>query len=342
MFRETYEDMKTSSTFSSGVLDIDAEAVASLAQESIRKTVLHRLRRRGAVVGLSGGIDSSVTAAICVRALGKDRVFGVMMPETESSDDSLRLGRMLVERLGIASTVENIGPTLKALGCYERRDEAIRKVIPEYGDGWKSKIVLPNLMASSSYALYSVVAMSPSGEIKRVRLTSEAYLGIVAATNFKQRIRKTMEYYHADRLWYAVAGTPNRLEYAQGFFVKNGDGSADFKPIAHLYKTQVFQLGRHLGVPEEILRRPPTTDTYSLEQSQEEFYFSVPLETLDLCLYAKNHGVDPAEVVGATTLSVEQVRRVYGIIDSKLNSTQYLHLPPQLVEKVEEVRVDGH
>jgi len=333
--------MKTLFSFSSRVLDIKAEAVVSVAQESIRKTVLHRLRRRGAVVGLSGGIDSSVTAAICVRALGRDRVFAVMMPESESSDDSLRLGQMLAESLGIASIVENVGPTLKSLGCYERRDEAIRKVIPEYGKGWKSKIVLPNLLESSSYALYSVVAQAPNGEIKRARLTSDAYLGVVAATNFKQRVRKTMEYYHADRLWYAVAGTPNRLEYAQGFFVKNGDGSADFKPIAHLYKTQVFQLGRYLGIPEEILRRPPTTDTYSLEQSQEEFYFSVPLETLDLCLYAKNHGVDPAEVAGATTLSVEQVKRVYGIIDSKLNSTQYLHLPPQLVEKVEEVRLMG-
>jgi NAD+ synthase len=149
-----------------------------------------------------------------------------------------------------------------------------------------------------------------------------------------------MEYYHADRLWYAVAGTPNRLEYAQGFFVKNGDGSADFKPIAHLYKTQVFQLGRYLRVPEEILRRPPTTDTYSLEQSQEEFYFSVPLETMDLCLYAKNHGVDPAEVTGATGLTVEQVRRVYSMIDQKLSSTQYLHAPPQLIEKVDEVHLE--
>jgi len=175
-----------------------------------------------------------------------------------------------------------------------------------------------------------------------VRLSRDAYLGIVAATNFKQRTRKMLEYYHADRLWYAVAGTPNRLEYAQGFFVKNGDGSADFKPIAHLYKTQVYQLGRYLGVPKEILCRPPTTDTYSLEQSQEEFYFSVPLETMDLCLYAKNHGVDPAEVAAATKLSIEQVKRVNAIIDSKLSSTQYLHLPPQLVEKVEEVRVESH
>lgn len=316
------------------------EASALRIQESIRKTVSKRLRKRGAVVGLSGGIDSSVTAAICVRALGKDRVFGLMMPENESSSESLRLGRMLAESLGIASMVENIGPTLQALGCYERRDQAVRKVMPEYGEGWKSKIVLPNLIESSSYALYSVVAQSPTGEIRRVRLTPDAHLGIVAATNFKQRTRKMLEYYHADRLWYAVAGTPNRLEYAQGFFVKNGDGSADFKPIAHLYKTQVFELGRYLGVPEEILRRPPTTDTYSLEQSQEEFYFSVPLETLDLCLYAKNHGVDPAEVAPVVSLSTEQVKRVYGIIDSKLSSTHYLHLPPQLVEEVEEVHKD--
>jgi NAD+ synthase len=265
-----------------------------------------------------------------------------MMPENESSSDSLRLAWILAKSLGIAGTVENIGPTLQVLGCYERRDEAIRKVIPEYGENWRSKIVLPDLIDSTSYALYSVVAQSPTGETRRVRLSRDAYLGIVAATNFKQRTRKMLEYYHADRLWYAVAGTPNRLEYAQGFFVKNGDGSADFKPIAHLYKSQVYQLGRYLGVPKEILCRPPTTDTYSLEQSQEEFYFSVPLETLDLCLYAKNHRVDPAEVAAALRLSIEQVKRVYAIIDSKLNSTQYLHLPPQLVEKVEEVKVESH
>jgi len=332
--------MKTSSAFSSKVLEIDTEGVTQEIEQAIRKIVFHRFRRWGAVVGLSGGVDSSVTAALCVRALGKDRVVGLFMPEDESSEDSLRLGRQLTEALGITSIVEDIGPTLKALGCYRRRDDAIRRVIPEYGDGWKSKIVLPNLVDSAAYALYSVVAQSPTGETRRVRLTAESYLGIVAATNFKQRARKVVEYYHADRLWYAVAGTPNRLEYAQGFFVKNGDGSADFKPIAHLYKAQVFQLGRYLGVPEEILRRRPTTDTYSLEQSQEEFYFSLPLETMDLCLYAKNHGVGASEVASVTGLSVEQVQRVYAMINSKLRSTQYLHLPPQLIEKVDEVHAD--
>jgi len=325
------------SSFTSNVLDIDCSKVTVQLEARIREMVFHRLRRKGAVIGLSGGIDSSVTAAICARALGKDRVFGVMMPENDSSGDSLDLGRLLADVLAIRTAVENIGPTLEALECYQRRDDAIRRVIPEYGQGWKSKLVLPNLVESSQYALFSVVAQSPSGEMKKARLTAEAYLEIVAATNFKQRIRKTIEYHHADRLWYAVAGTPNRLEYAQGFFVKNGDGSADFKPIAHLYKTQVYQLGRYLGVPEEILRRPPTTDTYSLEQSQEEFYFALPLEKMDLCLYGKNKGVAPEEVATAVGLSIEKVQRVFAIIDSKLNSTRYLHLPPQLLEPIDEV-----
>jgi NAD+ synthase len=330
--------VKTSVAFSPKVLELDAPQALQYIEERIREIVFRQLRRKGAVIGLSGGIDSTVTAALCVRALGKDRVFGVLMPEEDSSADSLRLGKLLAGSLGISSAVENIAPTLQALGCYRRRDEAIRLVIPEYGSGWKSKIALPDLVDSSQYPVYSVVAQTTTGEIRRVRLSPESYLGIVAATNFKQRIRKTLEYYHADRLWYAVAGTPNRLEYAQGFFVKNGDGSADFKPIAHLYKTQVYQMAEFLGVPEEIRRRPPTTDTYSLEQSQEEFYFALPLQTMDLCMYGKNHGVSAEEVATGIGLTAQQVQRVYKMIDSKLSSTQYLQLSPQLIEPVEEVK----
>ena len=329
--------MKTISAFSPGVLDLDAPRATEKIAEAIREIVHRRLRRKGAVVGLSGGIDSSVTAALCARALGKEHVLGVMMPEMDSSEDSLRLATLLAGHLGISTVVENIGPTLEALGCYRRRDEAIRLVLPEYGEGWKSKIVLPDFADNAQYSVFTLVAQSPDGAIQRVRLTPNAYLGVVAATNFKQRTRKTLEYYHADRLWYAVAGTPNRLEYAQGFFVKNGDGSADFKPIAHLYKTQVYQLAEYLGVPEEIRRRPPTTDTYSMAQSQEEFYFSVPLHTMDLCMYAKNKGIPAEDVAAGIGIKVQQVEQVYKSIDSKLNSTRYLQLSPQLIESVPEV-----
>jgi NAD+ synthase len=320
------------SAFSVQVLRINPAGAARRIETVVRDAVHHQLRRKGAVVALSGGIDSSVVAALCVRALGSDHVLGLFLPEADSSADSLRLGRLLADRLNIPSIVENISPVLAAAGCYRRRDEAIRKVFPEYGDRYKCKIVLPDLLNGTRYAVYSIVVESPSRVQTRVRLTAEAYLGIVAATNFKQRTRKMFEYYYADLLGYAVAGTPNRLEYDQGFFVKNGDGAADLKPIAHLYKSQVYQLAEYLDVPEEIRRRPPTTDTYSLEQSQEEFYFSLPYDKMDLCLYGKNGGVPAAEVAAVAGLTPEQVERVYSMIDAKRNATRYLHEPPVLVE----------
>jgi len=222
---------------------------------------------------------------------------------------------------------------------------AATKVIPEFGPGWKFKIVLPHATEGSAYNVFSLVARSPGGESRKVRLPLTAYLGIVATTNMKQRTRKQTEYYHADRLNYAVCGTPNRLEYDQGFFVKNGDGAADFKPIAHLYKSQVYQVAEHLGVLDEICRRVPTTDTYSLPQTQEEFYFALPYDKMDLCLYALNHGISAEEAGDVVGLTAEQVGHVYRDIETKRRTTWYMHAPPQLVEPVREVRplgaVDG-
>ena len=321
------------------VLAIDLDAEADRIAEQIRRAVSHDLKRRGVVVALSGGIDSSCVAALCVRALGKAHVHGLHMPEKDSADETLSLSRSVSDTFGFESTVENITPILEGLRCYERRDEAIRMVFPEFGPSWKSKIVLPGVLESGSYNVYSVVVQTPAGEILRKRLPPKAYLQIVAATNFKQRTRKMLEYYHADRLHFAVTGTPNRLEYDQGFFVKNGDGSADVKPIAHLYKTQVYAMARHLGVPAAICDRAPTTDTYSLAQGQDEFYFSLPYKQMDLCLWAKNHGVAPAEVAGALGLTADQVERVYRDIDQKRATTRYMHLPPVLCGAVEEIDI---
>ena len=325
--------------FSVSDLDIDVVASTDAIVGAIRSQVTRVLGRRGVVVGLSGGVDSSVTAALLVRALGPRRVFGLMMPEAESSDDSLALGHLVAQHLGIESAVEEITAALEAVGCYRRRDESIKKVVPDYGPGYKCKIVLPDLLAeqTGTFRLFSVVVRAPDGSESRTRLTPEAYFGVVAATNFKHRVRKMMEYHHADRLNYAVAGTPNRLEYDQGFFVKAGDGAADLKPIAHLYKSQVYQLGRYLEVPDEILKRSPTTDTYSLPQSQDEFYFSLPYDKMDLCLLGKNRGLTATEVAEAINLTPEQVERVFGHIDAKRNATRYQHAPSLLVEAVPEI-----
>jgi NAD+ synthase len=317
--------MKTHSSTSPDLLRLDPEAETERIAGWIRETVSRNLRRRGAVIGVSGGIDSAVVAFLCARALGGERIQILFTPEADSSPDSLRLGRMVATALKAKSALEDISAILKGARCYERRDDSVRLVVPEYGDGYKCKIVLPGLLDGSRYSIFSVVVQAPDGKTKKVRLTPEAYLGIVAATNFKQRARKMMEYYYADLLQYAVAGTPNRLEYDQGFFVKNGDGAADFKPIAHLYKSQVYQLAAYLGVPEEIQRRPPTTDTYSLEQSQEEFYFTLPLEKMDLCLYGKDHGIPPADLVSAAGMEADLVERVYNMIESKRKVARYLH-----------------
>lgn len=317
--------MSGASYVSQDVLRLDAAAETERLVAGIRETVFHRLRRKGAVVGVSGGIDSAVVAFLCARALGAGRVLALFTPEQESSADSLRLGRTVAEALGIRSLLEEISPALLAVRCYERRDDAIRLVIPEYGPGYKCKIVLPGFMDANRYALFSVVVEAPDGTRKKARLTADAYLGIVAASNFKQRARKMTEYHYADLLEYAVAGTPNRLEYDLGFFVKNGDGAADFKPIAHLYKSQVFQLAAYLGVPEEIQRRPPTTDTYSLAQSQEEFYFMAPLEKIDLCLFGVDHGIAPVDMAPVAGMDEHQVERMYGFIEGKRKAARYLH-----------------
>lgn len=327
---------KNDGTFSAQTLKIDLDAEVKRIGNAMR-TQLRNMRKRGVVLGLSGGIDSSASVALAATALGAKNVFCVFMPENDSDPESLRLGRMVAETFGVETMVEDIGPALKAMGCYERRDAFIRELVPEYGDGWASKIVIANSVESDSFNFSSLVVQDPSGAQQKLRMPHSVYLGIVAATNMKQRTRKQVEYYHADRLNFAVLGTPNRLEYDQGFFVKNGDGAADLKAIAHLYKSQVYDVARHLGVPEEILRRPPTTDTFSLAQTQEEFYFSLPYDRMDLCLYGLNHGIAAEEVAKAVELTPEQVQRVWTDIEAKRRGTKYLHLQPQLVEPVAEI-----
>ena len=323
--------------FTKDVLRIDPAQVASTIEEALRIQVLQTLRRRGIVVGLSGGIDSSVVTALCARALGPERVQVLLMPERDSSPDSAALATQLTTKLGTPTRTEDLSAVLDAAGCYRSQLEAIRTVCPEYDDRYRCKIVLPSLLDGDRLNVSELLVQAPSGDTKTYRLPAAAYLQLVAATNFKQRFRKLTEYYHADRLHYAVAGTPNRLEYDQGFFVKQGDGAADIKPIAHLYKSQVYALAEYLGVPADIRNRPPTTDTFSLPQTQEEFYFALPYDKMDLCLYAHNHGVPAGDVAAALDLRADQIERVYKDIAQKRRTTRYLHAKPLLVEPVPEI-----
>ena len=314
-----------------------ADAIDGISRR-MRKVVGDTLRKKGVVVAVSGGIDSSVCAALSVRALGASRVFILILPEADSSPESRARAELLCRHLGVRFEVTDITPILSAFGCYLWRDMAIRSVFPEFGPEWKSKIVLSGgPLAGNRMNFFKVVVRNPAGDLLEKRLPFEAYLQIVAATNFKQRTRKTLEYFHADRLNYAVVGTPNRLEYDQGFFVKNGDGAADLKPIAHLYKTQVYALARGLGLPEEIRTARPTTDTYSLEQGQDEFFFALPYDKMDVVLYGLNHGMPAAHVAEETGLTADQVARMFQDIRTKRRTTLPLHMKPVLMEPVPEI-----
>ncbi len=317
-----------------GVLEIDEQLKIDHISEKIRALLRDNLRKRGLVVAISGGIDSAVCAALCVNAIGKNKVFGLLLPEHDSSSNSVTLGKELAEQLGIKYLIQDIGPSLEAIGCYQWRDDAMRNLFPEYDSNWKSKITIAGAL-EGQITHFNLVVQSPDGQLHETRMGLKDYLQVVAATNYKQRIRKTVEYFHADRLNYAVIGTPNRLEYDQGFFVKNGDGSADIKPIAHLYKTQVYAIARHMGLPEEICKAAPTTDTYSLSQGQDEFYFTLPYHQMDIALWAHNNNIDSQEVAAFLDISEEAAIRIYKDIVTKRRTTGYLHMRPQLIEAVD-------
>ena len=315
------------------IFSYDMESEVEKITARIREILRVHLRRRGLVIAISGGIDSSVSAALSVKALGPQKVFGLLLPETDSSSKSLTRGKLLAEHLGIDYTIEYIAPTLEAIGCYRWRDEAIKKTFPDYGDGWKNKIAIAG-GDEGKFNHFKLIVANTEGSQYEKRLALKEYLQIVAATNFKQRIRKTLEFFHADRLNYAVVGTPNRMEYDQGFFVKNGDGSADLKPIAHLYKSQVYMLARYLELPEEICKATPTTDTYSLPQGQDEFYYALPYKEMDIALWYLNNKKPASKLAKVLSLTVQQAEFIYADIENKRRTTGPLHWPAMVIEPV--------
>jgi NAD+ synthase len=291
---------------------------------------IRRLRRRGAVVAVSGGVDSAVVAGICVRAVGPEHVLCLRLPERDIDSSSSDLGLELATSLGARTEEEPITDALEGLGCYRRRDDAIRRVFPDYETSWRHKLV--RSAPSGGIIVFSLVVERPDGTQETQRMPTDAYQELISATNMKQRVRKLIEYTWADRLGYAVIGTPNLLEYDQGFFVKGGDGLADVKPIARLYKSQVYLLAHELGLPGAIVGRTPTTETFSLPQTQDEFYFGHGLAQMDILIWGHDHGVEPEELAGRVGLEPGDVEVAFREIERRRVATEYLHTPPIVLE----------
>jgi NAD+ synthase len=315
--------------FSRKALDIDVVQETDRLVDALRHSVHATLHRQGAVVGISGGIDSSLVLALCAKAFGPDHVIGVLLPEQESSPESADLAHELAAQYGVATITEDISGALAGAGCYRRRDEAIKRMFPDFNTDWKAKIVLAgNLLEQAALNVFRLIVTDPQGQEFSKRLPLHEFAQIVAASNFKQRMRMSMLYYHAELRNYAVIGTANKNEHALGFFVKYGDGGVDIQLIAHLFKTQVYQLAKYLNVPEEIQRRTPTTDTYPGGSTQEEFFYRVPFDILDTVWLGHERGLPPAEIAQVLDLSAEQVQRIIADIASKERATAYLRTQP--------------
>jgi NAD+ synthase len=310
-------------------INIDVKEETSRIKEFIKNTIHNSLKKRGAVIGLSGGIDSSVVTALCVEALGKDKVIAILMPEKDSSPESKEFAMKIIDKYGIPYIIEDMTDAVHGLGCYKKRDEAVKRIFPEYNSGYKMKIYLPKEDDKiKKLNVFHISVTSPGGKEKSARLPLKEYLQIVAASNFKQRSRMSMLYYHAEANNYAVVGTANKNEHAQGFFVKYGDGGVDLKPIIHLFKTQIYQLAEHLGIPFDIINRVPTSDTYSAEQTQEEFFFKVPFAVMDRIWYGWEKDVPVNEIAKALDLKENYVTNVIKDIEGKIRTTEYLRMEP--------------
>lgn len=303
--------------------------VASII-EKLKQDVFLVTKRKGAVVGISGGIDSSVSLALAVEALGSENVTGILLPEKDSSNESKELALKLASQLDVKTIEENITAALEGFGCYRRRDEAVAAIFPEYNPTeYKMKIgINPKGISRNLPPIFSLTIIGINGQSKSKLLPAKEYLKIVAASNFKQRCRMAMLYYHAERLHYAVVGTPNKHEVEQGFFVKHGDGGADIMPIGNLYKTQVYQIAEFLNIPKEIIQRTPTSDTYSAEQTQEEFFFQLPFKEMDLIWYGFENGYTPAEVGTELGKTEGEIKAIYNNFLRKQKTTEYLRMAP--------------
>lgn len=314
--------------FSRAALNLDVAKEARRIEEGMQQAVHRQLHRQGAVVGISGGIDSSVVLALCARAFGPERVVGMLLPEKESNPENIVLAHRLADQFHVKIITEDISAALDGFGCYRRRDEAIQRIFPEYQTGWGVKIVLPgNLLDESTLNIFRLVVTDPQGQEFSKRLSLKEYFQITASSNFKQRTRMSLLYYHAELRNFAVIGTANKNEHDLGFFVKYGDGGMDVNPIGHLFKSQIYQLGKYLDLPEEILDRTPTTDTYPGGSTQEEFFYRIPFDILDTIWLGFDRGISNDEIAGTLNLSKEQVERVVADIVQKIKTTAYLRAP---------------
>ena len=321
-------------TFIKDTLKINPEKTSIVIEKFILETLHNLYGKKGAIIGLSGGLDSAVSAALAVRALGPKRVTGILLPEKNSSPKSREYGQNLADSLNIECFEVNLSGVIEKFGVYKKQNAIVEKIFPDIKKPYKFRLVLPqDLLDRKRLNVYSIEVLLEDGTTRKERLAHNDYLEFMAANDIKQRARMVQLYYEAEKRHYIVCGTTNKSEMMQGFFVKYGDGGVDIEPLAHLYKVQVFELGEYLGIPREILSRDPSPDTYSYEVSDKDFFFCLSYDVVDTILYAIEHKISNEEIATELNLLPEQVERARADLVRRQNSARHSRIMPPIIEE---------
>ena len=315
--------------FDRNVLEIEnIERVIQSLQIFIHEQVNSNFRKRGVVIGISGGIDSAVAVKLCCGAVGKENVLGIILPEKESNPQSQEFAKKYCEKLGIKYEIEDITSILDSSEIYQIREKIVKKYFPDYNQSCKYRIVFSENFDSDGLSIPYLEVNDGNNQIHKIKLSLNDYFTITAATNIKHRIRMTRLYFHAEKNNFLVCGTTNKAEFQQGYFVKYGDGGVDIEPLANLYKTQIYQLGTYLDIPNEIIERKASPDTWSFDVSDEEFFYSLPYEIVDLMLFAKEKSVTLSDICSTLDLKEEKVKRILNSIERKLQASKTSRIFP--------------
>ncbi len=315
--------------FSKDILIIkDIQNLTKLLENFIRKQTFEDYRKRGIIIGISGGIDSAVAAALACNAVGNENVLGIILPEKESNRESQELAKTLCNKLKIKYVVEDITQILESGSVYQIREKIVQKLFPEYNNSCKYRLIFRENFDNDGLSIPYLEIQDAQNQIHKIKVSLDDYLTMTAATNIKHRTRMSRLYYHAEKNNFLVCGTTNKAEFQQGYFVKYGDGGVDIEPLVNLFKTQVYQLAEYLNVPSEIIQREASPDTWSFDISDEEFFFSLTYDIIDLMLYAREKSIPLNEVCSILELDEDKVKRILKSQERKWNSSKTSRIFP--------------
>jgi len=311
----------------------EIEKTINSIENFVKEEISKRFQKRGAVIGISGGIDSAVMAAICAKSIDPKQVLGLIMPEKESDPTSQILAKKVAEQFQIETKIIDITSILESFGVYSIKEQIVKEKFSNFNNNCKYRVVVPSKF-SSSVGIPFLEILDDENKKRQFKISTSEFLTLTASTSIKHRIRMTMLYYHAEKNNFCVVGTTNKSEFLQGYFVKYGDGGTDIEPLTNLYKSQIYQIGEFLKVPNEILEKDASPDIWSFNTSDEEFFYSVPYHVVDLILYARENNMEKSEIEKISNLSLEQIERLLQFQNQKRVKSQHMREMPHSWKKI--------